>query len=61
MEGTQLWYSSMNRFEIKRYGEDVTFKLNKRAGLVVGMHNKALSVVAMRVNNPDRSFLRING
>ena len=27
----------------------------------VGVHNKAPSVIAVRINNPDRSSLRING
>ena|SRR5436190_3443806 len=37
------------------------FKFNKRAELFVGVHNKALSVAAMRVCNPDRSPAGING
>jgi hypothetical protein len=37
------------------------FKFDKRAELFVGAHNKAPSVVAVRVKNPDRSPLRING
>jgi hypothetical protein len=33
----------------------LTFKFNKRAQLFVGAHNKAPSIVAMSVNNPDRA------
>jgi hypothetical protein len=29
------------------------FQFNKRAELFIGVHNKAPSVVAMRVSNPD--------
>jgi len=39
----------------------LTFKFNKRAQFFVGMRNEALSVVAVRVNNPDRSPVGING
>jgi hypothetical protein len=31
----------------------MTFKFNKRAQLFVGVHNKTLSVAAVRVSNPD--------
>jgi hypothetical protein len=41
----------------KRFG----FQFQKRSQLFVGVHNKALSVAAMRVSNPDRSPLRIKG
>ena len=34
---------------------------NKCRELFVGVHNKAPSVVAVRVNNPDRSPVGING
>ena len=34
---------------------------NKRAEFFVGVHDEPLSVAAMRVNNPDRSPLRIHG
>jgi len=38
------------------------FKFNKRAELFVGVQNKALFfVVAVRINNSDRSPLSING
>src|SRR5216110_658919 len=37
------------------------FQSYKRAQLFVGVHNKAPSVVAMCVGNPDRSPLTING
>jgi hypothetical protein len=33
----------------------LTFKFNKRAELFIGTHNETLSVIAMRVSNPDRS------
>jgi hypothetical protein len=39
----------------------VTLKFNKGAEFFVGVHNKPPSVVAVRVNNPDRSPLTING
>src|SRR4030095_193149 len=32
----------------------LTFKFNKRAVFFVGVHNEASSVVALRVDNPDR-------
>jgi hypothetical protein len=35
------------------------FKFNKRAELFLGVHNKAPSVVAVCVNNPDCSPLTI--
>jgi hypothetical protein len=31
------------------------FEFQKRSQLFIGAHNKALSVAAMRVSNPDRS------
>jgi hypothetical protein len=34
-------------------------KLEKRSQLLVGMHNNALSVAAMRVNNPNCSAVTI--
>jgi hypothetical protein len=37
------------------------FRLNKRSQLFIGVHNKALTVAAMRVSNPDRSPARIHG
>jgi hypothetical protein len=36
-------------------------QFNKRAEHFVGMNNEAPSVAAVRVNNPDRAPLRING
>jgi hypothetical protein len=36
------------------------FEFHKRSQLLIGTHNETLSV-AMRVNNPDRSPLGING
>ena len=50
----------MNRFELKRHGYRLTFKFKKRAELLVGLHNEALSVVAMCVCNPDCSPVEIN-
>jgi hypothetical protein len=35
--------------------------LNKRGQLFIGMHNKTLSIAAMRVSNPDCSPVGING
>ena len=29
--------------------------------MFIGVHNEPLSIVAMRVNNPDRSSLTIHG
>ena len=37
------------------------FQFQKRGQLVIRTHNEAPSVVAVRVNNPDRSPLQING
>jgi hypothetical protein len=37
------------------------FKFQKRSQLFVGVHNESLSVIAMRVDNPDRSSLTIDG
>jgi hypothetical protein len=42
-------------------GADRSFKFNKRRQLFIRPHNEALTVAAMRVSNPDRSPLRING
>jgi hypothetical protein len=38
---------------------DIRFQFEKRSQLFVGVHNKALSVAAMRINNPDCSALTI--
>jgi hypothetical protein len=35
------------------------FEFQKRSQLFIGAHNETLSVVAMRVSNPDRSRARI--
>jgi hypothetical protein len=43
-----------NSFEIKSHGQHLTFEFNKCRELFVGVRNKALSVVAMCVNNPVR-------
>jgi hypothetical protein len=37
------------------------FQFEKRAQLFIRMDNEPLSVAAVRVNNPDRSPLTING
>jgi hypothetical protein len=34
---------------------------DKRGQLLIRVHNQTLSVAAVRINNPDRSPLRING
>jgi hypothetical protein len=36
------------------------FKFNESTQLFIGTHNETLSVVAMRVSNPDRSPVGIN-
>jgi hypothetical protein len=38
-----------------------SFKFEKRSQLFIRTQNETLSVVAMCVNNADRSSLRING
>jgi hypothetical protein len=42
-------------------GADRRFKLDKRRQLFVSVHNKPLSVAAMRVSNEDCSPVRIHG
>jgi hypothetical protein len=37
------------------------FEFQKRRQQFIRTHNKALSIVAVRVSNPDRSPLRIDG
>jgi hypothetical protein len=37
------------------------FQFQKRSQLFIRAHNETLSVVAMRVSNPDCSSLRIHG
>jgi hypothetical protein len=37
------------------------FMFEKRPQLFVGPHNEPLSIIAMRVSNPDRSPARIHG
>jgi hypothetical protein len=37
------------------------FEFQKRGQRFIRVHNKAPTVVAVRVNDPDRSPLRING
>ena len=36
------------------------FQLNERRQFVIHMHNETLSVVALRISNPDRSPIGIN-
>jgi hypothetical protein len=36
------------------------FEFHKRRQVFIGTHNETLSVVAMRVSNPDRSPVGIN-
>jgi hypothetical protein len=36
------------------------FKFHKRSQLFIRTHNETLSVVAMRISNPDRSPVGIN-
>jgi hypothetical protein len=36
-------------------------EIEKRGELFIGTHNETLSVVAVRVHNPDRSPVGING
>jgi hypothetical protein len=36
------------------------FKFKKRGQLFIRTHNEALSIVAMRVSNPERSPVEIN-
>jgi len=39
---------------------DVIFQFHKRGQLFIRPHNKTISIVAVRVNNPDRSRVGIN-
>jgi hypothetical protein len=36
------------------------FKFKKRSQLLIGMDNETLSVIAVRIGNPDRSSFGIN-
>ena len=38
----------------------IALQFHKRGQLFIRVHNETLSVVAMRVNNPDCSPIRIN-
>jgi hypothetical protein len=40
---------------------DRRFQSQKRSQFFIGTHNETLSIVAMRVCNPDRSPARIDG
>jgi hypothetical protein len=37
------------------------FQFHERSQLFIRVHSETLSVVAMRINNPDRSPFGING
>jgi len=37
------------------------FQFQKRSQVYIGLHNKALSVLAVRVSNPDCSPVRVYG
>jgi len=52
--------TATNGFKIKRHGQHLTFKFNKRRQQFTRSHDETLSVVAVRVNNPDRSPVGIN-
>jgi hypothetical protein len=41
-------------------GSDRGFKFQKSSQFLIGVHNETLSVVAMRVSNPDCSAVGIN-
>jgi hypothetical protein len=45
----------VNGFEIKRHGQRLSFKFNKRTEYFIGPDDETPSVAAVRVNNPDRS------
>jgi hypothetical protein len=47
--------STADGFEIKRHGQHLTFKFNKRGEYLVGMDNEALSV-APGARQQSRSF-----
>ena len=47
------------RYSINAMIRVCSFKLKKRAQLFIRTHNETLSVVAMRVCNPDRSPIGI--
>jgi hypothetical protein len=42
-------------------GANRGFQFQKRGQHFIGVHNETLSIVAVRVNNPDRSPLTVNG
>jgi len=46
--------------KVRHFSGRDSFKFKKRCELFVGVHNKTPSVVAVRVNNPDRSPVGIN-
>jgi len=39
----------------------MSYLVQKRSHLFIRVHNVTLSIVTMRVGNPDRSLLAING
>ena len=59
---TVLKYSLLPaRVRLPGGGANRHFQLHKRSQLFLRMHNETLSVVAMRVCNPDRSTAGIQG
>jgi hypothetical protein len=40
---------------------DRGFEFQKRSQLFIGVHNETLSVVAVCINNPDRSTFAVDG
>ena len=49
------------RYCIQREFVNRPFQFQKRRQLFIRAHNETLSIAAMRVSNPDRSPLGING
>ena len=50
--------SSFRRSLKVRSATDRSFQFHKRSQLFIRTHNETLSVVAMRVSNPDRSSFK---
>jgi hypothetical protein len=51
----------MHRLDFSTDGSNCRFQFDKRSQFFIRTHNETLSVVAVRVNNPDCSPARING
>jgi len=49
------------RFDLPDWQRESWIQRHKRSQLFVRTHNETFSVVAIRVSNPDRPSLRING